>query len=102
MPIVSIIEENGQISKYELPSGEVLFDGLQDAGLELPHGCLSGSCSACKCEITEGYENLSQASLVEENTLKSVYKNKTHAAGKRIRLACRAKVLGDLCLKPFK
>lgn len=75
-----IVEEN-----------KILYNELSDKGLDLPHGCLAGSCGACKIEILSGAENLSTPSAVESDTLLHL-----GACNKTIRLACRAKVLGDV------
>lgn len=102
MHTVSFIEENGDKKTFQVAENKVIFEALEDQGFELPHGCLSGSCSVCKCEVLEGAGNLSEPSSIEADTLKSVYKNKPHAEGKTIRLTCRAKVSGDITLKHFK
>lgn len=105
MPIVSI-EENNQ--KFELNEDETLFDGLENQGYTLPHGCLAGSCGACRVEIIQGEENLRAPSVVEENTIQAIRENyvrihgKGALDGKTVRLSCRAKVLGDIEIRPLK
>ncbi len=99
MPIVSIVEENGDVTTYNVEENQVIFDALQDQDRELPHGCLSGSCSACKCEIIEGAENLNEIGSIEKNTLEHILKTKPEAQGKTIRLTCRAKILGDIKIR---
>lgn len=102
MPIVSIIEDDGTVSTYNVEKDQVIFDAIQDQDRELPHGCLSGSCSACKCEIMAGAENLSAPGSIEQNTLDSVYKSKEISKDRTIRLTCRARVTGDVTLTQFK
>lgn len=81
---------------------EILFDALDNHGEQLPHGCLAGSCGACKIEITTGAENLKEPSEIEKNTIEAIRQNyerihgKGSANNKTIRLSCRAKVLGDI------
>lgn len=105
MPRVSI---SGTSKTFEIASEEVIYDALSDRGEELPHGCLSGSCGSCRIEVIEGAENLKAPGAVEQDTLKSLYSDfcKEHGpdvmSTKKIRLSCRAKVLGDVCIKPFK
>jgi ferredoxin len=88
--------------------GEVIYDALYDRGEELPHGCLSGSCGACRIEIVQGSENVQTAGLVEQNTIDALKEefSTTHGAEfvnkTNIRLACRAKILGDIQIKPIK
>lgn len=105
MPRVSI---GGTDKAFEVNEGEILYDSLYDRGEELPHGCLSGSCGACRVEVIEGADNLMPAGFIEANTidcLKEEFvqkRGKDSIEGKTIRLACRAKVTGDVCIKPIK
>ncbi len=105
MPIVSI----GDTDKtFDVKEGEILYDSICDRGYELPHGCLSGSCGACRVEVLDGKENLIPAGVIENNTieaLKDEFK-KVHGEefliNKEIRLSCRAKVTGDVTIRPIK
>lgn len=105
MPKVTLLASS---ITHEVPSNGVLYDSLADQGLELPHGCLSGSCGACRINVIEGAANLAPPSLVEANTIESIREeyNRTHGQsfleGKHIRLACRAKVLGDVVIDPME
>ena len=88
--------------KIELGVGQIIFDGLEDQGIILPHGCLAGSCGSCRIEILEGAENLSEPGYVEKNTIDAIKKNADETnqggldANKNIRLSCRAKVFGPI------
>jgi ferredoxin len=105
MPRVSISDTD---KTYEVNEGEILYDSLYDRGFELPHGCLSGSCGACRVEVLEGKENLVPPGLIENNTiecLKDEFNQKYGEAfvqNKEIRLSCRAKVTGDVKVCPIK
>lgn len=105
MPTVSILDTD---KAFEVKEGETLYDSLCDRGYELPHGCLSGSCGACRVEIISGKENLSQPGVVEKNTIEALQDEfkKNHGesfiVGKHLRLSCRARITGDVCLKPIK
>ena len=105
MPRVSILDTD---KIFEVNSGEILYDSLHDRGLELPHGCLSGSCGACRVEIISGKENLLTPGVIEENTIESLKNEfqKIHGEAfllnKEIRLSCRAKVTGDVTIRPIK
>lgn len=102
MPSVSIKNENS----YEIKEGENLYNALENQGKVLPHGCLSGSCGACRILVHEGSENLSDKSVVEENTIDSLQRSYDEKGidlgGKEIRLACKVKVLGNITLEPLK
>jgi ferredoxin len=105
MPRVSI---EGLDKVFDVNEAEILYDSLYDRGHELPHGCLAGSCGACRIEILSGSENLQPAGVIEKNTLEAIREEYTQKngpdsiKGKEIRLSCRAKVLGDVKIKPFK
>ncbi|MGE3608999.1 MAG: 2Fe-2S iron-sulfur cluster-binding protein [Bacteriovoracaceae bacterium] len=99
MPRVSIKDTN---SVFEVNDGEILYDALYDRGLELPHGCLSGSCGACRVIVTEGSENLSVATFIEQNTIDSLKEELKDFQNSDIRLSCRAKVRGNITFKPLK
>lgn len=102
MHTVSLIDEN---KKFEVKAGSIIFDALDDQGHELPHGCLAGSCGACRIEVVKGSEFLSEPSLIEQDTINALKLNyeRIHGAGSSksvsIRLACRAKVKGDIEIK---
>jgi ferredoxin len=105
MPRVSI---EGLDKVFDVNEAEILYDSLCDRGHELPHGCLAGSCGACKVEILSGAENLQMPGVIEKNTLDAIRDDYIQKNGpdsmkdKEIRLSCRAKVLGDVKIKPFK
>ena len=98
--------ENDQ--KFDVKNGALLFDELELQNCVLPHGCLAGSCGACRIEILEGAEQLSPIGAVEEDTLNSIKETYTQRFGaeyvsnKIIRLSCRAKVNGDIKISVFK
>ena len=102
MPTVSI---DGQSTSYELTENEIIYDALEKQGKELPSGCLAGSCGACRIEILEGSENLVPPSPIEANTIQAIITNMERISGagsmqgRVVRLACRAKVTGDIKIK---
>jgi ferredoxin len=96
MPIVSI---KGADQTFDVNENEILYDSLSDRGFNLPHGCLSGSCGACRVEIITGQENLAPPGIIEQNTIDSLT---AELGAKNIRLSCRAKVLGDVEIQPLK
>ncbi len=105
MPRVSIKDTN---HTFEVNKGEILYDSLFDRGHTLPHGCLSGSCGACKVEVLEGKDQLDKPGAIEQNTIDSLKEEFKTLHGeefikeKEIRLSCRAKILGDVIIKPIK
>jgi ferredoxin len=105
MPIVSFNDKKSEKNQeFELPTNEILYNGLEDRGLVLPHGCLAGSCGACKIEVTQGKEHLTPAGVIETNTLNAIYDQykkewgEKNISEKTIRLSCRAKIIGDVAI----
>jgi ferredoxin len=105
MPTVSLKDTT---KEFEVNEGEILYDALYDRGEELPHGCLSGSCGACRVEVVSGKENLQPAGIIEQNTIDALKDEFSKIYGpefvkdKEIRLSCRAKVNGNVCITPIK
>ncbi len=105
MPIVSRADTN---QTFDVKEGEILYDSLVDRGCELPHGCLSGSCGACRVAVISGNENLQAPGVIEQNTIEALKeefaetKGADFVATMTIRLSCRAKVLGDVKIEPIK
>jgi ferredoxin len=105
MPTVSIA---GTDKTFELNDGEIIYDSLAQQGHDLPHGCLSGSCGACKVEVLSGEDQLMPPGVIELNTVESIKEELRQKHGdefvqnKQIRLSCRAKVLGNITIKPIE
>ena len=102
MPRVSLIDTH---QTFEVSEGETLYDGLFEKGKKLPHGCLSGSCGACRIEVVEGAENLERAGVIEQNTIEALlhdWSDRKELSSSNVRLACRAKVKGDLTIRIIK
>ncbi len=101
------LKDKEDLKKFEVEDKCIVFDALEDQGEILPHGCLAGSCGACRIEILEGAENLTPISEVETNTIEALLINYKRIHGddrynkKDIRLACRAKVKGDITISPL-
>ena len=98
--------EKGRDTKIlELNEGDIVFNAYEKKGIELPHGCLSGSCGACRIEILEGAENLEPAGAIESDTIKSLKESfaakygDSFLQGRTIRLSCRAKIKGEFTFK---
>ena len=85
--------------EYRVNLSQILYDELDRQGLQLPHGCLAGSCGSCRIHVVKGIENLSPMGVVETDTVTHI---KDLYPGKTVRLSCRAKVLGDVEITPLK
>lgn len=92
---------------FEVSTNSILYDALDDQGEQLPHGCLSGSCGACKVEILNGTDGLDEPGFIENNTLESIISyikenNLDPDIDKKVlRLSCRAVVKGDVEFSPY-
>lgn len=65
----------------------------EDAGII--YGCREGDCGTCIMDVEDGWENLSQTSVIEDRVLRE------NSAGRHQRLACQAQVLGGkVVVKP--
>ena len=105
MPTVTVVLD-GKEQKFDIDEKGTIYDGVLDKGLDLPHGCLAGSCGACRAEVLEGIEHFSASSKVEEDTLTAIiseYKEKKVKAidKKNIRLTCRSRISGDVKITPL-
>ncbi|HAZ13756.1 MAG TPA: hypothetical protein DCY86_13270 [Bdellovibrionales bacterium] len=105
MPTVSLVStKNDPKDHFEctIDKDQTLYDGLAKNGHLLPHGCLAGSCGSCKVEILAGAENLKSPGVIEKDTIKSILETCGTSPTYPIRLACRARVTGDVTLRVFE
>lgn len=78
-----------------VPAGTRVIEISEKVGSGITYGCREGDCGACIMKITEGWNNLSEPSVLEDRVLRD------NMAGKHDRLACQAQVLGgDISVKP--
>ena len=92
-------KEPSEPREYKAHINKILYDELDRQGLQLPHGCLAGSCGSCRIHVLKGIENLSPMGVVETDTVGHIQKE---YPGKIVRLSCRAKVLGDVEIVPLR
>ena len=108
MPKITFTNKNQETVTRELPEGKVLFDALEDNGIVLRHGCLSGSCGTCKINIIENPLGLAEPSPIEQNTLESIYATlkdlmpEEEVKKLNLRLACRAKIKEEFVFEVFQ
>lgn len=108
MPKINFINKHGESIERDLPKDEILFIALEESGTELRHGCLSGSCGTCKINVTANPDGLQEPGAIETDTLKAIYANlkdrmpEEEIKKLHLRLACRAKINGDLSFEAFQ
>jgi len=77
-----------------VPVGTRVIELSEKVGAGLIYGCREGDCGTCLMKVEEGWNNLSEPSVVEEKILRE------NMAGKHCRLACQAQILGDIKVRP--
>ena len=78
-----------------VPAGTRVIEISEKVGSGITYGCREGDCGTCMMKVDEGWNNLSEASVLEDKILRDNF------AGKHIRLACQAQVLGgELKVRP--
>jgi len=116
MPTVSVVELDnlgneiaGTTKEFQVDTGDLIYDSLDNQGYKLPHGCLAGSCGSCRILILEGVENLAGTSVIEANTIENIVKDykqdkgEEFTKGRTFRLSCRARVsAGDIKIGALK
>lgn len=100
MPKVSMIDTQ---QVFEIEENSIIHDALEAQGCTLPHGCLSGSCGACRIEVINP-SALSPIGAVEQNTIEALNEERKTKGliPITIRLSCRAKILSDVKIKLIK
>jgi len=78
-----------------VPAGTRVIEVSEKVGAGITYGCREGDCGTCIMKVTDGYQNLSEPSVLEDKILRE------NMAGKHNRLACQAQVLdGNISVKP--
>lgn len=78
-----------------VPAGTRIIEVSEKVGAGITYGCREGDCGTCIMKVTDGWENLSEPSVLEDKILRE------NMAGKHNRLACQAQVLGrKISVKP--
>lgn len=77
-----------------VPLGTRLIDISQDADTGIVYGCRQCNCGTCMVEVVDGEDGLYPPSVLEIKVLEH------HEGGANSRLACQAKVIGDVALRP--
>ncbi len=48
------IQRNGTTETVEVDGDETVLEAAEDAGIELPNSCRTGSCTSCVARVEEG------------------------------------------------
>lgn len=89
-----MIENLFKLSILATDHSKTLFKHFQDHSIDWMHACGGkGRCTTCKVIIVEGEANFQEMTFHEERYLRE------GALGPHERLACQAKISGDVSLK---
>ena len=78
-----------------VPAGTRVIEISEKVGSGITYGCREGDCGTCMMKVSEGWNNLSEPSVLENKILSDNF------AGKHNRFACQAQVLGgELKVRP--
>ena len=78
-----------------VPSGTRIIEVSEKVGAGITYGCREGDCGTCMMKITDGWNHLTEPSVLEDKVLRENF------AGKHNRLACQAQVLdGEISVRP--
>ncbi len=84
--------------EFEVDDGETVMGAAQRNGYRWPTLCRGdGTCSICWVEVTTGADHLSEMAPRERETLELL--SPILRAGKTVRLACQARVRGDVTVR---
>lgn len=91
MPLVTFIQQNGQITKVDAAHGDKILTIALDNGIPMEHACGgNGFCTTCMCKVKEGMQNLSPRNDNEENM---------GIVNDPDRLSCQTEVQGDVTIE---
>ncbi len=77
-----------------VPVGTRVIEVSEKVGSGIIYGCRECDCGTCMMKVEEGWNNLSEPSVLEDKVLRE------NMAGRHYRLACQAQILGDVTVRP--
>ncbi len=93
MPTVRVLPDEIVL---EVADGQTIMEAAWELGYYWPTTCGGqGICTTCTCVVEEGIENLEPMGRSERKTLSEDRSEESLSTGK-IRLACQARVVGDV------
>lgn len=85
-------EDIGQT--VNVPAGIRVIEVSEKIGSGIIYGCREGDCGTCMMHVVDGWNNLTEPSVLEEKVLRE------NNAARHNRLACQAQIIGDCTVKP--
>ncbi len=93
MPKAKVTFEDIELT-VNIPVGTRVIEVSEKVGSGIIYSCRECDCGTCMMEVTEGWDNLSEPSVLEDKVLRE------NMAGRNQRLACQAQILGKVSVKP--
>jgi ferredoxin len=94
MPLVTILDPDGEPKVVEVAEGTTLFDAGAKVSAGIDTSCVGkGTCGLCRVKIVAGAEHLNPFTDEERKHLGNVY----HIT--KVRLSCRSKIAGDVTIQ---
>lgn len=90
MPKITFLPAN---ASFEVDNGTTILVAAVRNGLQLRHDCTEAVCGTDRVKVLDGCDNLSEKTDNEELTLEMIN------AGSGDRLACAARILGDVVIE---
>ena len=94
LPIGSTLLANLKSVESQDDAETRVIEVSEKIGAGIIYGCREGDCGTCMMHVTQGWNNLTEPSVLEEKVLKE------NMAARHDRLACQAQILGDCKVKP--
>jgi ferredoxin len=66
---VKLINDEGLNVTLDVPEEQTIFEAAEDAGIDLPISCRSGSCSACAGKLVSGKVDQSDQAFLDDDQL---------------------------------
>ncbi len=77
-----------------VPVGTRVIEISEKVGSGIIYGCRECDCGTCMMKVEEGWNNLSEPTVLEDKVLRE------NMAGRHYRLACQAQGVGDVKVRP--
>ncbi|KAF8115762.1 hypothetical protein N665_0025s0213 [Sinapis alba] len=70
---VKLINPEGEEQEIEVNEGSCILESAENAGMELPYSCRSGTCGTCCGKIVSGKVDQSLGSFLDEEQIQKGY-----------------------------
>ena len=64
------VKIDGNQHSFECPPGKTILEMAEDAGVDIPSSCQSGSCGACECRLVSGTVEMDDPIALSDQDIK--------------------------------